>query len=172
MQHLNSHVQQRKWNVITPKNLVLNVPIRSIFGYLIMCSFISWKNSSIGWNDEWIESLTGKKSLTHFSQQQQRKNLGLTLYVLFRFTFRCICLTERDFFGSLSTRMFFCSRVHVQFKRRRIEADTKTISMQSNNFPTLFDKFKHFSSFVRWAHLAAFSCYWFQVSGCWCGRMQ
>lgn len=59
---------------------------------------------------------------------------------------------------------------HVQFKRRKIEADTKTISMQSSNFPTLFDKFKHFSSFVRRTLLAAFSLVLVPSAGC--GRMQ
>lgn len=153
-----SHVHKENEMLSHTKTWYLTCQYRSIFGYLIMCSFISWKNPSIGWNDEWIESLTWEKNFTRFTQQQQQKVEFDFVYVLLRFTFKCICLTERDFFGSLSTRRFFCSRFTFNLNEEESKQTQKQFqcnrvifqpySTNSNTFRRLYDE--HF-----WQHSAA-----------------
>lgn len=103
-------------------------------------------------------NLWHEKKISLASLNSNSKKLSLTLYVLLRFTFKCICLTERDFFGSLSTRRFFRSRFTFNLNEEESKQTQKQFqcnrvifqpySTNSNTFRRLYDE--HF-----WQHSAA-----------------
>lgn len=86
----------------------------------------------------------------------------------FQFTFKCICMTKRDFFFAALPfqrgRFFFllylqCFSFPFEKRKKTSLQTQKQFQMQLSNFSTLFDKFNNFMSFVRSTFGSAFNCF-------------